>query len=127
MTERKTRPQTPGPGERALGALEALLATQRQAMAAGDLPALEQVHGRIHALLADPAWRRDAARTRSTTRLRTALKSAALNAGLASRGEAHAARALSALGASPAFYTASGGFAGGSFPSASGGARGLSA
>jgi len=127
VSQRSSRPQAPGPGERALGALEALLATQRQAMTAGDLPALEQAHGRIHALLADPAWRGDAARTRSTTRLRTALKAAALNAGLAARGEAHAARALAALGASPALYTATGGFSGGGFPGAGGTSRGLSA
>jgi hypothetical protein len=110
-----------------LGALETLLATQRQALAAGDLTALEQAHARIHAMLSDPGWRRDAARTRSTTRLRTALKRAALNAGLAARGEAHAARALSSLGVSPGLYNASGGLAAGVPPAHGGSSRGVSA
>jgi hypothetical protein len=104
-----------------------MLADQRNAMASGDLPALEQVNAGIHALLADPDWRRDAARTRTGPRLRTALKSAAINAGLAARGEAHAARALSALGATPALYTATGSIAGSGFPPAGGPSRGLSA
>jgi hypothetical protein len=125
LSGRTTRPQAPAPGERALVALEALLAAQRNAMTAGDLAALEQSHTRIHALLSDPDWRHDAARVRSPVRLRTALKSAAINAGLAARGEAHAARALSALGAAPGLYTPSGGLKGGAYPPA--GPRGLSA
>jgi hypothetical protein len=124
MSARAPRLQQPAPGDRAIGALEALLAVQRQAMAAGDLPALEQSHARIHAMLSDAGWRRDAARTRSTTRLRTALKAAALNAGLAARGEAHAARTLSALGVSPGLYGARGSFAAGA---PGGPSRGLSA
>jgi hypothetical protein len=94
--------------ERAIGALEALLGEQRVAMVAGDVAALQSVHDRIHTLLSDAAWRRDAARGRSPLRVRAALKAAAINAGLAARGEAQAARSLSAMGAAPALYTASG-------------------
>jgi hypothetical protein len=129
LSGRTPQLQAPAPDERALGALEALealLLVQRKAMTAGDLAGLEQSQTRIHALLGDAAWRHEAARSRSPARLRTALKSAAINAGLAARGEAHAARALSALGATPGLYTPSGGLSGGSYPPA-GPARGLSA
>jgi hypothetical protein len=127
LSERASRPQAPAAGERALGALETLLAAQRRALVAGDLPELEQSHVRIHAMLSDPAWRQDAARARSPARLRAAMTSAAVNAGLAARGEARAARALSALGATPGLYTASGGLAGASRPVGARPDRGLSA
>jgi len=110
-------PRGAGPGERALQALEALLEAQRQALTAGDLAGMERAHARIHSLLSDAGWRRDAARGRSQPRLRTALKAAALNAGLAARGEAQTARALAALGVSPSLYTATGAYAGGTHPS----------
>jgi hypothetical protein len=115
-------PRGTGPGERALQALETLLDAQRRAMTTGDVSAMEQAHAQIHALLSDAGWRRDAARGRSQPRLRAALKAAALNAGLAARGEAQAARALAALGVTPGLYTATGGYAGGANP-----ARGVSA
>lgn len=105
---RAVRAPAPAAAGKAIGALEALLETQRRAMIAGDLAALGDTSARIHALLSDPAWRRDAARSRDPVRVRTALKTAAVNAGLAARGEAHAARALSALGTAPSLYTASG-------------------
>jgi Ser/Thr protein kinase RdoA (MazF antagonist) len=105
-------PPGPAAGERAIAALEALLGAQRAAMLAADVAALADAHGRIHALLSDPGWRRDAARLRSPLRVRTALKAAAINAGLAARGEAQAARALAALGVAPGLYTASGGLGG---------------
>ena len=69
---------------------------------------MQTAHAGIHGLLSDPAWRRDAARSGARTRVQAALKSAAINAGLAARGEAHAARALAALGQSPSLYTATG-------------------
>jgi hypothetical protein len=109
MSSRVARQPAAGPGERALSALEALLALQQQAMVAGDLPALEGSHARIHAMLSDPEWRRDAARARSQLRLRAAIKTAAINAGLAARGEAQAARSLAALGIAPDLYNATGG------------------
>lgn len=112
MNARAARQPAAAPGERALGALEALLALQRQAMIAGDLPALEDSHTRIHALLSDPEWRRDAARARSQLRLRAAIKTAAINVGLAARGEAQAARSLAALGIAPGLYDATGGLSG---------------
>jgi hypothetical protein len=105
---RAVRAPAPAAAEKAIGALEALLETQRRAMIAGDVPALGDASMRIHALLSDPAWRRDAARSRGAVRVRTALETAAVNAGLAARGEAQAARALSALGAAPSLYTSSG-------------------
>ena len=106
-TARAARPAATA-SERAIGALEALLGEQRAAMVAGDVAALGSVHARIHALLSDAAWRGDAACGRSPMRVRAALKAAAINAGLAARGEAQAARSLSAMGAAPALYTASG-------------------
>ena len=113
MSTRAVRqPPQAGPGERALSALEALLLVQRQAMVAGDLPALEASHGRIHAMLSDPQWRRDAARARSQPRLRAAIKTAAINVGLAARGEAQAARSLAALGIAPGLYNAAGSVSG---------------
>jgi len=112
MSARAARQPAAAPGERALSALEALLALQRQAMIAGDLPALEDSHTRIHALLSDPEWRRDAARVRSQLRLRAAIKTAAINVGLAARGEAQAARSLAALGIAPGLYNATGGLSG---------------
>jgi hypothetical protein len=121
----QTRPRTlpaHAAGERALAALETLLETQRRAMSAGDVGAMQAAHADIHGLLSNPAWRRDAARVPSQTRVRAALQSAAINAGLAARGEAHAARALAALGGAPSLYTATGGLGARSGPS-----RGLSA
>jgi hypothetical protein len=109
---RPVRAPSPAVAEKAVGALEALLDAQRRAMVAGDVPALDDASTRIHALLSDPAWRRDAARSRDPMRVRAALKTAAVNAGLAARGEAQAARALSALGAAPDLYTASGALGG---------------
>ena len=102
--------RAPGPvaAEKAIGALEALLAAQRRALVAGDVPALSDLNARIHAMLSDPSWRRDAARSRTPARVRDALRTAALNAGLAARGEAQAARALSTLGPAPSLYTAAG-------------------
>ena len=109
MTAARARQQpAPAAGGRALAALETLLEAQRRAMSAGDLAAMQTAHASIHGLLSDPAWRRDAARSGARTRVQAALKSAAINAGLAARGEAHAARALAALGQSPSLYTASG-------------------
>jgi hypothetical protein len=105
---RPARAPSAAAAQKAVDALEALLDAQRRAMVAGDVRALDASSARIHALLSDPAWRREAARSRDPVRVRTALKTAAVNAGLAARGEAHAARALSALGATPALYTASG-------------------
>ncbi|MFN7645176.1 MAG: hypothetical protein ACK5PW_19175 [Burkholderiales bacterium] len=102
------RPQPTTAGERALAALETLLEAQRSAMSAGDLAAMQDAHAGIHGLLSNPAWRRDAALGPSQIRVRAALKAAAINAGLAARGEAHAARALAALGERPSLYTASG-------------------
>lgn len=103
-------PTTPllAAAERAIGALEALLAAQRAALVAGDVGALSATHSRINTLLSDPAWRRDVARGRSPQRVRAALRAAALNAGLAARGEAQAARALAAIGHVPSVYTARG-------------------
>jgi hypothetical protein len=105
-------PSGPAAGERAIAALEALLGAQREAMLAADVAALAELHPRIHALICDAGWRRDAARVRSPLRVRTALKTAAINAGLAARGEAQAARALAALGAAPGLYTATGALGG---------------
>ena len=117
-------PATPAlaAAERAIGTLEALLETQRAALVSGDVAALADVHARIHALLSDPAWKRDAARGRSPRRVREALRTAALNAGLAARGEAQAARALASLGQAPSVYTARGALGAGGASS-----RGLSA
>jgi hypothetical protein len=99
-----------GAGERALNALEQLLHSQREAMVAGDLVALQGAHARIHALLNNPSWQRDAAKGTSVNRLRNALRTAAVNAGLAARGEAQAARALATLGVgqAPGVYNAAG-------------------
>jgi hypothetical protein len=123
MTAARVRPQqATAAGERALAALETLLESQRRAISAGDFAAMQDAHAGIHGLLSNPAWRRDAARGPSQIRVQAALKSAAINAGLAARGEAHAARALAALGESPSLYTASGALGAKSGPS-----RGLSA
>jgi hypothetical protein len=123
MTAARVRQQpATAAGVRALAALEHLLEVQRHAMSAGDLAAMQTAHAGIHGLLSDPAWRRDAARSGAPVRVQDALKSAAINAGLAARGEAHAARALAALGQSPSLYTASGALGAKSGPS-----RGLSA
>lgn len=110
---------TPGradgsPGLRALDALEAALAEQRDAMVAGDLAAIERASARLGALLADRSWRLDAALTSppARRRLRDALVAASVNAGIAARGDAHAARALAAIGVSPGLYTASGAWGG---------------
>jgi hypothetical protein len=99
-----------GAGERALNALEQLLHSQREAMVAGDLVALQGAHAKIHALLNNPSWQRDAAKGTSVNRLRNALRTAAVNAGLAARGEAQAARALATLGVgqAPGVYNAAG-------------------
>lgn len=103
-----SRPQPATAGESALAALESLLAAQRTAMSAGDTGAMQAAQESIHTLLSNPAWRRDAALDPSHQRVRAALQSAAINAGLAARGEAHAARALTALGGSLSLYTATG-------------------
>ena len=99
-----------GAGERALSALEQLLHTQREAIVAGDLSALQGAHAKIHALLNNPGWQRDAAKGTSVNRLRSALRTAAVNAGLAARGEAQAARALATMGIgqAPGVYNAAG-------------------
>jgi len=123
MTAARARQQpATAAGGRALAALETLLEAQRRAMSAGDLAAMQTAHAGIHGLLSDPAWRRDAARSGAPIRVQAALKSAAINAGLAARGEAHAARALAALGQSPSLYTATG-----ALGAKSGSSRGLSA
>jgi len=100
----------PGAGERALNALEQLLHTQREAIVSGDLGALQSAHAQIHALLNNPGWQRDAAKGNSVNRLRSALRTAAVNAGLAARGEAQAARALATMGVgqAPGVYNAAG-------------------
>jgi hypothetical protein len=103
-----SRPLPATASERALAALEILLEAQRAAMSAGDTGAMQTAQEGIHGLLSNPAWRRDAALGRSQQRVRAALQSAAINAGLAARGEAHAARALTALGGSLSLYTATG-------------------
>ena len=97
-------------GERALNALEQLLHSQREAIVTGDLGALQGAHAKIHALLNNPSWQRDAAKGTSVNRLRNALRTAAVNAGLAARGEAQAARALATLGVgqAPGVYNAAG-------------------
>ncbi|RPH42864.1 MAG: hypothetical protein EHM87_15570 [Burkholderiales bacterium] len=109
-------------GERAIAALETLLEAQRSAISAGDVAAMQTAHADIHGLLSNPSWRRDAARGPSQARVRAALQSAAINAGLAARGEAHAARALAAIGGTTSLYTASG-----ALGARSGATRGLSA
>ena len=91
----------------ALDALRALLDAQREALVAGRVDALDAANSRLRTLLADPAWQRDAARTPRA--LRELLGAANLNAGLAARGDAQAARTLAMLGATPALYTAAGG------------------
>jgi len=115
-------PAGAGSGKRALQALESLLESQRQAMTAGDLSAMEHARSQIHALLSDPSWRREAARSAAPPRLLASRGAAALNAGLAARGEAQAVRALAALGVTAGLYDAGGGYAGGSNPT-----RGISA
>jgi uncharacterized protein (DUF2267 family) len=112
------------PGLQALDAIEAVLAAQRDAMVAGDPAAIEQASARLHALLADRSWRHDAALAApdARRRLRAVLLAASVNAGVAARGDAHAARALAAIGVSPGLYTASGGWGG---PTSGG--RGVSA
>ena len=91
----------------ALDALGALLAAQRDALVSGRADALESVNTRLRTLLADPAWQRDAAR--APRALRELLAGASLNASLAARGDAQAARTLAMLGATPSLYTAAGG------------------
>lgn len=115
-------PSRPAAPERAIEALERLLDAQRAALVDGDVAGLEAAHARIHALLSDPDWKRAAARDRSPQRVRDALRAAALNAGLAARGEAQAARALAAMGLGPSVYTSKGALGGRGGPS-----RGLSA
>jgi hypothetical protein len=94
--------------DRAIAALEGLLAQQRDAMVKGDLQAMQSAQARMHALLSHPAWQKEAVRTRSADRLRAGLQAVAVNADLAARGDAHARRGLSALGAGPAVYGAGG-------------------
>ena len=94
--------------DRAIAALEGLLAQQRTAMVDGDVTAMQAAQSRLHALLINPAWQKDAARTRSAERLRAGLRAVAVNADLAARGEAQATRGLSALGAAPALYGSAG-------------------
>jgi hypothetical protein len=116
--------RAPAPPEpvRAIEALERLLDAQRAALVDGDVTVLEAIHERIHALLSDPVWKHAAARDRSPHRVRRALRAAALNAGLAARGEAQAARALAAMGLAPSLYTSKGALGARGGPS-----RGLSA
>jgi hypothetical protein len=104
--------------DRAIAALEGLLSQQRDAMVTGDLQAMQAAQARLHALLSHPAWQKEAARTRSAERLRAGLQAVAVNADLAARGDAHARRGLSALGAGPAVYGA-----GGNLPAYGGSAR----
>lgn len=108
-----TRPHAPGPAAStsaggAIESLERLLEAQRRALVDADLGALGTLHDRIHALITDPSWRRAAARDISMPRVRAALRQAAINAGVAARGEANAARALAALGVASALYTPTG-------------------
>jgi len=102
------------PGLRALDALEAALREQRRAMVAGDLPAIDQAGARLGAVLADRTWRQDPALAAPAARrrLREAMRAAAVNAAVAARGDAQAARALEAIGVAPGLYTASGGWGG---------------
>jgi hypothetical protein len=106
----------------AVDTLGALLDALRAAMVAGDLPALEDVRARIQGVLSDPAWRRDAACGADPARLREALALAGVGAGLAARGESHAARALATLAPAPSLYTASG-----ALGARGGGSRGVAA
>ena len=93
---------------RAISALEALLAAQRQALVSGDLDAIRSAQTSIHALLVNPGWQREAAKLRSKDRLREAMQSLALNAQLAARGESAALRGLNAMSGTPALYGAGG-------------------
>jgi hypothetical protein len=98
----------PDAGHRAAAALERLLEQQRTALVAGDLESMQATQARMHALLVNPAWQRDAARCRDGERLRAGLRAVAVNADLAARGDAQATRGLSALGAAPAVYGSAG-------------------
>ncbi len=112
------------PGLRALDALEAVLREQQRAMVAGDLPAIERAGARLGAVLADRTWRQDPALATPAARrrLREVMRSAAVNAAVAARGDAHAAGMLEAIGVAPGLYTASGSRGG-----ASSSGRGVSA
>lgn len=87
-----------------MAALQALLEQQTAALGAGDLTALQAVHSRLQSLLAHPAWQRDAALCANPETLRAGLRAMAINADLAARGQAQAARGLAAIGAAPAVY-----------------------
>lgn len=93
-----------GAGERAVAALQDLLAQQAVALSAGDLPGLQAVQTRLQSLLAHPAWQRDVALCDKREPLLAGLRAAVVNADLAARGEAHTARALAAMGAAPPVY-----------------------
>ena len=94
----------------ALDALKALLDAQRDALVSGEVATIDAVSAQLRALLADPAWQRAA--QDAPQALRALLAAVNLNAGLAARGDAQAARTLSMLGATPALYTAAGGLGG---------------
>jgi hypothetical protein len=98
-------------GTRALDALESTLHAHREAMTAGDLPAMDATQARIRALLSDPHWRACARADAVADRLRGALRDTALDASLAARGQSHAGRALAALGLGPQVYTPAGSLA----------------
>lgn len=95
-------------GDTAIERLETLLGGLRAAMVDGDVAALEASRAGMQALLSDAAWRRAVAREVGPARLRELLRHVTVDAGLAARGEAYAARALSALTRAPSLYTASG-------------------
>ena len=98
----------PSAGTRAVQALQRLLDSQRTAIVAGDLAALETTTQQLAALLADVAWQRDAARSPAAPALRRAIGGARASAALAARGESHALRALTALTGRDPLYTARG-------------------
>ena len=91
--------------------LATALQAHREAMAAGDLPAMLAGHERIQALLSDAHWRDAAHDGMAAVDLRAALQATAVGAALALRGEAHARRALASLGMSADVYTAAGALA----------------
>jgi len=87
-----------------VAALQDLLAQQAVALSAGDLPGLQAVQTRLQSLLTHPAWQRDVALCDQREPLQAVIRAAAVNAGLAARGEAHIARSLAALGAATPIY-----------------------
>lgn len=109
-------------GGAAIEQLESLLDGLRAAMVAGDVAAMEDSRARMQALLSDAAFRKAVAREAGADSLRALLQHAAVDAGLAARGEAYAARGLSVLTRSSSLYTASG-----SLGTRSGASRGVAA